>query len=123
LDTTAKTIELVHIWTNEAYTVPIEVFHKDYVSIRWGQAGTYDLILKTNVLRARSVAARRKNPIVPWQAKNIDWVRRLVWEHFNPNHVEQAKSVVRHQENAPYKLKTGSIYGKLRAKPLSSSKQ
>lgn len=70
-------IVLVHHWTREERTVPVETVTRTYVSIRWGQSGTYDLNLAKNTLTARSQKAQRKGKPL-WQAADIDFVRRKV---------------------------------------------
>jgi len=93
-------------------TVPIEGIHETFISVRWGQSGTYDIDLKTNIMKARSVAARRKG-VCYWKVVNIESVRFAVREHFNPNaKIEAEKRFKKHHTNMPY----------ARAKPISSSK-
>lgn len=73
-------VTLVHEWTREEREVPVETVTKTFVSIRWGQSGTYDLNLARNTLTARSQKAQRKGKPL-WTAKDIDAVRRKVAVH------------------------------------------
>lgn len=92
-------------------TVPVEAIHQTFISIRWGMSGVYDIDLKTNTMKARSVAARRKG-LCHWKAVDINSVRHAVHEYFNPNaKKEEEERFKKHHESMPF-----------RAKPLSSSK-
>lgn len=91
-------IELVHAWTKERVSLAVEYYDAKIVSVRWPLAGTYDLNLKTNELKARSPSARRKNPINVWRAADIVLVRRQVWELLNPDFREREDAYQRHQE-------------------------
>lgn len=91
-------IELVHEWTKERVSLVAEYYDAKIVSVRWPLAGTYDLNLKTNEMKARSPQARRKNPYCLWRAADIDKVRRDVWELLNPDHKERDDAYQRHQD-------------------------
>ena len=84
-------IELTHVWTKEIKVFDAETITKTYVSIRWGQSGTYDLNLAANVLTARSQKAQRKGERPLWVCSNIEALRGDVAEHF-------AKKETRHGE-------------------------
>lgn len=91
-------IELVHAWTKERVSLAVEYYDAKIVSVRWPLAGTYDLNLKTNEMKARSPQARRKNPYCLWRAADIVKVRREVWGLLNPDHKEREDAYQRHQE-------------------------
>ena len=91
-----KTLILIHKWTGDTKEVAIEYYDAKIVSIRWPLSGTYDLNLKTNVLRSRSERARRKQHINLWQAENIEELRRRVWEWLNPDHREREQAYKLH---------------------------
>ena len=80
-------------------TVPVEAIHQTFISVRWGMSGIYDIDLKTNTMKARNVAARRKG-VCYWQAVDIDSVRRAVEDHFNPK-IEIEKKFDKHVKNMP----------------------
>lgn len=91
-------VELVHPWTKDRITLDVEYYDAKKVSVRWSIAGTYDLCLKTNTMKARSPQARRKHPHCLWIAADIDLVRRQVWELLNPDHKERDDAYNRHQD-------------------------
>lgn len=100
---TLFTITLVHEWSREERVLPVETVTRTYVSIRWGQSGTYDLNLAKNTLIARSQKAQRKGKPL-WHAKDIDEVRRRVAIHENGGVDSQADMLARmaiHEANKP----------------------
>lgn len=100
-------ITLVHIWTNECITLEVKYYDAKIVSVFWPLAGTYDLTLKTNELKARSPQARRKNPFCLWRAADIENIRRQVWELLNPDFKEREESYKRHLKTiASQRIKT-----------------
>jgi hypothetical protein len=100
---TLFTIVLVHQWSSEERTVPVETVTRTYVSVRWGQSGTYDLNLARNTLTARSQKAQRKGKPL-WHAKDIDEVRRKATIHMNGGVDVEADTLARmaiHEANKP----------------------
>jgi len=77
-----KSVKIVHVWGDKK-TVPIETIERKSISIRWGLSGVYDIDLKTGEMRARSAKARRKGPC-HWKAADIESLRQLSDEYFNP---------------------------------------
>jgi hypothetical protein len=80
-----ETIVLVHVTTGERRVVYVESVARTYLSIRWGQAGIYDLNLAANVLTPRSCQTQAKGkakwykkdkPL--WKAEDIHAVRKMV---------------------------------------------
>jgi hypothetical protein len=95
-------IELIHPG-GERRWLPIEAIHANYVTIRWGMSGHYDIDLRTNTMRAHSLAARRKNPLCLWKAVDLASVKALVREHFRDTTEEERKALYdRHHQQMPY---------------------
>jgi len=99
-----STVEIVHP-NGECRTFDIESFHKTFVTIRWGLAGTYKIRLKDNVMISFSGGGKKAAKPCPWKAKDIGELRRLVHEHFNPVHKDARDDMyARHVENMPAKV-------------------
>lgn len=94
-------LEVMHIWTKECVKLPIETISATLLTVRWGQAGVYEVDLRTNKIRSKSVAARRKHPHCPWTVVDIESVRKRVREHLTPNRKEQQESFKRHVQGMP----------------------
>ena len=93
-------IKLVHPGGTTEW-VPVETITKDYISIRWGMSGVYDIFLEKNVIVARSLKARRKGKCY-WKATDIEEVRKWVVEYLNPvKEDEFKKSVENWERNKP----------------------
>jgi len=106
-----KYVELVHPGGTREF-VPVESYTRDVVSLWWGLSGTYDLCLKTNTIKSRSLKARRKGQCF-WKAVDIDSVRKFVYEGYHPKEKETLdKQYEKHVNSMPY----------TRAKTLSQGK-
>lgn len=77
-------VEVMHEWSKERVTLPVETVEPFIISVRWGMAGIYELDIRTNRMRARNPATRRKHPHCLWSAVDIESVRRAHWHHLNP---------------------------------------
>ena len=96
-------ITLIHPWNQERKTVPILTVTRTYIAVRWDMAGIYELDLKNNVVHARSVSARRKNPSCLWYAENIKEIREAVRIHLRGVDVkaEVIENMTKHAETMP----------------------
>ena len=109
-------VEIVHPG-GERKELLVEAIHQNFITVRWGQSGVYDIFTEcfrkvpANTMIARNIAARRKGPCL-WKAVDIESVRKAIYEHFHPKEKETLEEQYkRHHENMPG-----------RAKPISSSK-
>lgn len=77
---------------------------REIVSVYWPLSGFYDLDLEKNVLKARSIKARRKGSCL-WKAAHIERVRTDVESHFGEKaKVDAAKMAYeRHVATMPNK--------------------
>lgn len=64
-------VVLEHEWTKERVNLPLESFTEKFIYIRWGLSGLYEVKLASGVLRACSVAARRKGSATLWSVVGI----------------------------------------------------
>lgn len=74
-------IRLMHAWTKEIVTLPVENVTALWVTVRWGMSGLYNLYLWNNELMSQSVAARRHSGKPLWSCPDIEAVRKAVISH------------------------------------------
>lgn len=90
-----------HEWTKERQRLPLESFTEQFIYVRWGMSGLYEVKLASGVLRACSVKARQKGTARLWSVVGIGEWRRAIREHFHPNQtVERMKQ---HEKTMPFK--------------------
>lgn len=95
-------VALIHP-CGETRILPVESIQRSYITIRWGMSGHYDIDLRTNVMRAHSVKARRRNPCL-WRASDIESVRSYVREQFRDiTEEERTESYTKHAANMPFR--------------------
>lgn len=94
-------IEVIHPG-GERHIVSVETIQEQYISVRWGMSGIYDIFLKSNTMVARSIKARRKGRCY-WKVVDIEQVRQFVKEYFKPNKDEMQMSIEKHIESMPGK--------------------
>lgn len=90
-----REIQVEHLWTKERATLPVESVDEYIISFRWGMAGIYELDIRSNRIRARNPASRRKHPHCMWIAVDIEKVRRGHWEHRHPGKDERDEEAYR----------------------------
>jgi len=91
-------ITIIHEWTKEQRTLEVTYYNDKVIHFYWPIAGTYELNLKTNTVKARSPQARRKHPFCLWRAFDIEAVRRQICVLLNPNHADVDIAYQKHQE-------------------------
>lgn len=93
-------VELIHPG-GECKILPVETINRASISIRWGMSGIYDINLRLNVMRARSLKARRKGRC-DWKVKNIDKLRLDVEAYFNASERDSKEQTYdKHDETMP----------------------
>jgi hypothetical protein len=87
-------IELIHLG-GERRLVPVIATTNTRITIKWGMAGTYDLVLSKNKFVQKSM--------MMWKAANIAAVLD-VWQRmrFPGETSDFEKSVIRHMRSMPY---------------------
>lgn len=66
----------------ESKEVETESISHTYVSIRWGQSGLYNIMLKTNEMVACNLKVRRRAQCL-WKVVDIEKLRSEVKTHFD----------------------------------------
>lgn len=103
-------VDLVHPWTKEVRTVPVEVVTATYIVVRWTSlAGTYVLSLRKNELRPGPFRRGRKDTPILWRAADIAAVRREVKVHLEgvDKKQEAEEGMRRHVASMPGKTQNG----------------
>jgi len=104
----SKMVEVEHPWTHQKIHLPIESIDQKYISVRWGQSGTYDIELKEGTMRARSAKARRKGFCI-WKVVDVRSLRKFVFNHFYPDaEAEAQKRFEAHLTSMPFPDRKGS---------------
>jgi len=92
-----KEVELIHPGGLRE-VMPVESIQPTFISVRWRMSGIYDIHLKQNVMIARNLASRRKGPCY-WKLAEIEKIRKMVWDYFNPEPADFEESIKRHEED------------------------
>ena len=103
-------ITVVHPWTKERRSLPVETVTRTTVTLRWGIAGLYQLDLRTNQLTPRSPSAKRRaKGKACWEADDIESVRYAVKVHVDgeDKKAETARLAKAHYEAMPGQRKEG----------------
>ena len=98
-------IEIMHP-CGERRIFLIESIHRNCVTIRWGMSGLYEIDLKTGKMRAKNIKSRRKGDCL-WFATNIEVIRNIVQEYFNPKIKTEVNTMYNnHLSTMPYGKKS-----------------
>lgn len=82
-------------------SLPVESITRTHISVRWGLNGIYDIDLRTNEMKARSIKARNRARCY-WKIRDIELVRKQVEEYFRiDDNREREEMYKRHAGSMP----------------------
>lgn len=94
-----KTILVFHPFNQERRELEVTTITKTYVTLHWPMAGAYDLNLKENILTARSLGARRRNPCL-WKAVDILAVREAISVYMKKQDIKEIVKIAKTKHEA-----------------------